>query len=241
MKGLFRLAYCTNRYALLLPLIVYVMHISSDKLFFVKDIICTVDGGSMAFKRELHDYVKPISGYTAFWILKKIVTQFPCIDDITVRRTVDQRLYCDVRLKSIIYSVNNTHVITADGSLYLHDYFDPLFINASKNYTISSDLLDTDLNKVISFLNTVEHDLANAYEIFVKNEYEVFFYPYGTDEYYLKATIDAPLHMPVVTAAIKELPVLKKNYPTAFKKNQIIEVDMRFKDQIVFTKKQKKE
>ena len=37
----------------------------------------------------------------------------------------------------------------------------------------------------------------------------------------------------------QQIPLIKKNHPTMYKNNQPIVIDIRFKDQIVFTKENK--
>ncbi|RTL06861.1 hypothetical protein EKK58_04070 [Candidatus Dependentiae bacterium] len=239
MKGLFRMAYCTNRYALLLPLLLYGLHMLTGKILFVKKTVFSVEHGSVLCKQQLADFVKPLYGNTALSIVKHINKQFPFFDDITVVRTVDQTLYCDVRLKDIAYCIDENLIITTDGQIYSVLYFDPSVVQVAKKCSINKNVLDQHFNTVFSFLNHISPDIFIAYHIVIRDPYEVFLYPHDTRAYFIKCTLATNVNQNLIDRAIKQTPLLKQMYPTLFTKNQAIHIDMRFKDQIVFTTKKK--
>lgn len=239
MKGLFRMAYCTNRYALLLPLLLYGLHMLTGKIFFVKKTVFSVEHGSVLFKQQLVDFIKPLYGYTALFIVKQAVRQFPFIDDITVFRAVDQTLYCDVRLKDIAYCINENLILTTDAQLYSIAHFDPLIVGLAKKCSINTNMLEQHFQGIVSFLNHLSGDIFMVYHILIHDLYEVLLYPHTTTAYYIKCTLTTKVDQDIINQAINQIPLLKQMYPTLFKKNQAIEIDMRFKDQIVFTKKKK--
>lgn len=239
MKGLFRMAYCTNRYALLLPILFYGLYMLTDKLFFVKKSICSVDGGSILFQQTLQNYIKPLYGYTALSIVKSIVKQFPCIDDISVVRTVDQTLYCDVVIKPIAYCLNNESIITTDNNLYAVTYFDTFLVKAAKKCSVETSIINEQFHAIISFLNNLSDDIFANYTIIIHDQYEVLLYPHASTEYYIVCVLETVVNSELIHEAIKQIPFLKQTYPMQFKKNKSIEIDMRFNDQIVFTKNKK--
>lgn len=239
MKGLFRMAYCTNRYALLLPLLLYVLHMLIGKVLFVKESVISVEHGSVLFKQQLADFIKPLYAYSALFIVKQVMKQFPFINDITVVKTVDQKLYCDVRIKDIAYCINDNLIITTDAQVYAVAYFDPLIVGLAKKCFANKNMVEDHCHAVVSFLTHLSDDMFGAYHIVIHDPYEVFLYPHGTTAYYIKCTLTTNVNQDLVDEAIKKIPLLKQMYPTLFKQNQAIQIDMRFKDQIVFTKNKK--
>jgi hypothetical protein len=64
-------------------------------------------------------------------------------------------------------------------------------------------------------------------------------YPLSTTEYYSKLTLEISFNQQIMHEAIMQISNIKKQYSTIYKNNQWIVIDMRFKDQIVFTKEDK--
>jgi hypothetical protein len=239
MKGLFCWAYCVNRYAFLLPVILYTAHVLTARLMQVKKIVSTISGGSTYLTTQVKDYVESVRFYSAYSILKEVVKQFPCITDVSVTRTVDQTMYCDGTIKNIAYYVNNEQVITDDGALFSVSYFDSFLIQQAKKCSVNNDFLLKNVNKILLFLNKIPEDIFSVYDVSIHNEYDVRLYPLSTTEYYSKLTLEISFNQQIMHEAIMQISNIKKQYSTIYKNNQWIVIDMRFKDQIVFTKEDK--
>ncbi|HTM06098.1 MAG TPA: hypothetical protein VL201_02565 [Patescibacteria group bacterium] len=239
MKGLFYRAYCVNRYAFLLFVFLYSMHVLTLRLMHVNKVVATISGGSNYLVMHVKNYVESIHFYTAYSILKAAVTKFPWLSNVSIVRTVDRTMYCDATIKNIAYYVNNAQVITDDGKIFPDIYFDSFLLKKAKKCSIKNDFLEKYVDQIVAFLNQIPEDAFFLYHIVIENEYDVRLYPILTTEYYIKLTLDIFFEPKIVHEAIAQISYIKKHYSSLYKNNQCIIIDMRFKDQIVFTKEYK--